>query len=61
MCINVLCPSAPLPVEMDPCEPQISPGLLERPFLPQWFLVWILVSKLPFLFLVPTPSHTNLI
>lgn len=28
MCINVLCPSAPLPVEMDPCEPQISPGLL---------------------------------
>lgn len=60
-CINVLCPSAPLSFEMDPCVPQIPPGLLERPIFLQWFLMWILVNTLLFIFLIPTPSLPNLI
>lgn len=58
---DVLCLSASLSIEHDPCEPQIPPGLLERTLLLQWFLVWILVSKLPLPFPVPTHSHPNLI
>lgn len=60
-CINVLCPSAPLSFEMDPCVSQIPPGLLERPTFLQRFLTWILVNTLPFILLIPTPSLPNLI